>query len=374
MLWAPGPPFGKGDYGGQSPTPQCTSTPYLERQLRPLDAEGYSGAALVPYRKVEGKLELLLGFERPWNTFTNSFDTEAWSLLGGKRIWRTESYPEATAIRCFLEVTEIVESVPSVDEMTSLTSKAFVVWYPTGKYAVVFFEAAGGLLAELPNNFTEARAKAGPQEESKVTDTGVKKWVKMVDALEWVAVADLVPQSTKEVANLLRNILQVDGVRDFLTGATDPAVTLPEAVVPEGKPKAKGTSGKGGKKGGQDGWKGGKGKGDFKGGKDGKGFKGKKGGGNYFGMMQPMMAPMGYMPVSTVEQHFNDSDLQIQMYGEQLYILVQPLVGSSYIAQKITGMLLELPIHELILNFNYPEELSRRVREAEILLKQDGVI
>merc|ERR1719343_728534 len=71
------------------------------------------------------------------------------------------------------------------------------------------------------------------------------------------------------------------------------------------------------------------------------------------------MPPIMY---SSYEQ--NSMEMQRQMYGEQLYIMVQPLVPGAYIAQKITGMLLELPQNELMMNLTNPEEMHRRVQEA----------
>eukprot|EP00747_Dinoflagellata_sp_TGD_P213719 gnl/TRDRNA2_/TRDRNA2_86637_c1_seq1.p1 gnl/TRDRNA2_/TRDRNA2_86637_c1~~gnl/TRDRNA2_/TRDRNA2_86637_c1_seq1.p1 ORF type:complete len:216 (+),score=61.62 gnl/TRDRNA2_/TRDRNA2_86637_c1_seq1:45-650(+) len=67
-------------------------------------------------------------------------------------------------------------------------------------------------------------------------------------------------------------------------------------------------------------------------------------------------------------------EMQQQMMGEHLYGLVQPLAGSTYLAQKITGMLLELPQHELAGILLDPSELSQRVNEARQVLKDDGLL
>mmetsp|Transcript_53574 Transcript_53574/g.120813 ORF Transcript_53574/g.120813 Transcript_53574/m.120813 type:complete len:109 (-) Transcript_53574:124-450(-) len=96
----------------------------------------------------------------------------------------------------------------------------------------------------------------------------------------------------------------------------------------------------------------------------GKGMGGMCAGGKGM-MMGPMMMP-GY------EQ--NSAEMQRQLYGEQLYMLVQPMASSPYLAQKITGMLLELPQNELLLNLTNQEELHRRVTEAMEVLKEDGVM
>merc|ERR1719235_2975532 len=89
------------------------------------------------------------------------------------------------------------------------------------------------------------------------------------------------------------------------------------------------------------------------------------------GMPMPMPPPM-MMPA--MEPPKNDQEMQLQLYGEQLFILIQPLVPNQYVAQKITGMLLELPPNELMMNLTNHEELSRRVREAVTLLKDDGIV
>merc|ERR1711920_965097 len=87
------------------------------------------------------------------------------------------------------------------------------------------------------------------------------------------------------------------------------------------------------------------------------------------GKGMPMMSPMFY---PTYDQ--NSAEMQRQMYGEQLYVLVQPLAPSPYLAQKITGMLLELPQEELMMNLTNQEELHRRVREALEVLREDGIV
>merc|ERR1712137_313556 len=86
----------------------------------------------------------------------------------------------------------------------------------------------------------------------------------------------------------------------------------------------------------------------------------------------PVMSPMpGPMMFPSQEQ--NSAEMQRQMYGEQLYVLVQPMAPSPYLAQKITGMLLELPHNELLINLTNQEELQQRVREALEVLQEDGV-
>lgn len=72
------------------------------------------------------------------------------------------------------------------------------------------------------------------------------------------------------------------------------------------------------------------------------------------------------------------SDTERQMIGEQIYLLVQQLVPTVSLAQKVTGMLLELPQPELVPLLvggapGQPSELEQRVEEALIVLRSDGV-
>merc|ERR1719221_1155069 len=91
---------------------------------------------------------------------------------------------------------------------------------------------------------------------------------------------------------------------------------------------------------------------------------GGKGGGG-----MPMMGGPTFSPM--YDQ--NSAEMQGQMYGEQLYVLVQPMAPSPFLAQKITGMLLELPQNELMLNLTNQVELQRRLQEALDVLREDGV-
>merc|ERR1719174_202757 len=110
--------------------------------------------------------------------------------------------------------------------------------------------------------------------------------------------------------------------------------------------------------------------------KGGKGMPAYDGKGGYMAgpMPGPMGGPMGG-PMAMVYPSFdqNSMEMQRQMYGEQLYLMVQPMSPSPYMAQKITGMLLELPQNELMLNLTNQEELRKRVEEAVEVLKEDGV-
>jgi len=215
-------------------------------------------------------------------------------------------------------------------------------------------------MTDLPERFLEAKKQGGPAEEFKITPAGTKRYIKQIESLEWVPASELGPESNKVVADLLQNLLQVNGFREFLDGTTDLAKTLPEASSQNVSPDSKGA----GKKG--------KGKGKTQWGKGGKNGKyGGKGMGKYGpkGMaIAPMMHPM-------VDQGYNNSpEMQRQAFGEQLYLMVQPLAPNLYLAQKITGMLLELPLNELKLNLVSSDELSRRVEEALQVLREDGVV
>lgn len=361
------PLYGGGGGGGpcwKASAAPISSNAYVDGRLRPVDVENYAGAALVPYRQVGESIELLLAWERPWNTFTNRFDTLSWTVLGGKRVGWQESLAEITAIRTFLEVMDGID-VPDMNEMVNLTSKSFVLWYPTGKYALVFFEATDGLFSDLPEKFQEAKAQSGPQQEFKMLACGVRKWTKQIDELEWVPASSLHPMPAKDCSNLVNNILQVKTFQNFLVGELDPRKEFPseeDVVVIRKKALNKGKGGGG---------KGGKG-----------GYKGRKAAptlptGCMKGGCAPFMGNRSMVVPQPVYVHqekpAGEAGMLLRMYGEQLYLLIQPLVPSQFWAQKITGMLLELPENELVLNLTNPEELQRRVSEALTLLKEEGV-
>merc|ERR1719238_1472943 len=78
-------------------------------------------------------------------------------------------------------------------------------------------------------------------------------------------------------------------------------------------------------------------------------------------------------------------EVQKQLIGEQLYVLVQAMTQTPVVAQKVTGMLLELPMPELLPLFNGFEtgpdgtlhpvegsELKARVEEALSVLQEDA--
>jgi len=361
-----------------------SSDAYFDKHLRPLDAEHYSAAGIVPYRRKQGDLELLLPLEKPWNSFTKGYDPIGWNVFCGKRVPRQERSAETTAVRCFLECVGHVDGCPDTEKLYGMTQGSHVLWYPSGKFALLLVEVPDEVMASFPEQFSQAFNQAGPNEEYRILPMGIKKYVKQIEALEWVPTSNLIPETKGEVSDLLNNILRVNGFRDFLCGqfvapdSNEPMVDCapPAENAPKyaneygGKPEGKGKGGKGGGWGGKGG-KGGSGK--DKGGKDKGGWKGQqnKGMGMPFafpgkgGAMGPMFSPYSDQ---------NSAEMQRQMYGEQLYVLVQPLAPSAYLAQKITGMLLELPQEELMMNLTNQEELHRRVREALEVLKEDGIV
>jgi len=373
---------------------------YLEKRVRTLDAEHYSAAGILPFRKAsDGSLEFLFALERPWNSFTKDYDALGWNVFGGKRIPREERASEATAVRCFQEAVGKANGAPAGDVMFRLIANSIAVWYALGKFVLLLVEVTDNDLgADFPDHFAEYKKAAG-SEDFIMLPSGYKKWTKQIDGVEWVKSADIIGQPKKPLSDLLNNVMQINGVSDFVEGKLDPA-TLPESQAqPAGQGGQQNWSppqdySKGNSKGGgwdngwqNKGWQGGKngkGKSDGK----GKGWKGGgKGKGGGMGMMQgygPPPGPPAYampqqafamapMPMQPVSYDQSSVEMTRQLYGEQLYLAVLPMAPSPFIAQKITGMLLELPQNELMLNITNQDELRRRVNEALDVLKEDGV-
>jgi len=406
-------------WGGGALPGGLSSDGYLDKRLRPLDAEHYSAAGLLPYRKREDAIELLLPKERPWNSFQQSYDPLAWNIFGGKRVPRLERSAETTGVRCFLESVGQVEGVPDTEELYTWISSSFCVWYPMGKMAVMVVEVPEDKLADFPQRYVDWRNEAGNQEEFRILPMGIKKYNKQIDEVHWVGVSDLIPEMKDEASDLFKNLLEVGNFKEFLLGTLDPEKLVGSDVEPrppsepaqgkgKGKSNGKGYN-KGGGKSGKD-YKGYNGGSDYKGYNDGsKGYnggfgydmdfsfggKGGKFGGGKFGgkdnsymggmpkgmqMQMPMPMPPQMMmappmpPMASPMPSGQPAEVQRQMYGEQLYLQVQPLSPSPYLAQKITGMLLELPQNELLLNLTNMDELSRRVSEALEVLKEDGIV
>jgi len=70
---------------------------------------------------------------------------------------------------------------------------------------------------------------------------------------------------------------------------------------------------------------------------------------------------------------FQRLEEQRQRYGEQLFALVQGVEPRVELTQRITGMLLELPRNELLLNLTSQDELKKRIDEAIEILRSDGI-
>ncbi|CAK0864090.1 unnamed protein product [Prorocentrum cordatum] len=343
---------------------------------------------------------------------SEAYDPLAWNVFGGKRVPRQERSAETTGVRCFLESVGQVEGVPDTEELYTWISSSFSLWYPMGKMAVMVMEVPEDKLADFPQRYADWKSEAGNQEEFRILPMGIKKYNKQIDEVVWVGVADLIPEMKGEASDLLKNLLEVGNFKDFLLGtldleklaATDTVSRPPAEPAPsKGKGKGKGY-GKGGSRGGKGYGGGGKGYNGYSGGYGYEmdfGFGGKGGmyGGGKFGgkdngymggmqkgmqmpmpmpialqmmMAPPMQPPMPPAPMPAGQGQ--SAEVQRQMYGEQLYLLVQPLSPSPYLAQKITGMLLELPQNELLLNLTNMDELSRRVSEALEVLKEDGIV
>merc|ERR1719277_1541210 len=249
-----------------------SSDGYLDRRLRPLDSEHYSAAGLLLYRKRDGKVDLLLPKEKPWNSFTQAYDPVSWNVFGGKRVPRQEKAVETTAVRCFLEACGQVDGAPDHDMLYGMMQSSFVVWYPMGKFALVLIEVSGENLDDFPEKFTSMKQQAGPAKEFQILPMGIKKWSKQIDEVAWVPATDLLNETETSVSDLLGSIAKIDSMKEFLDGTVDPAKTLPEGGAIQPPPPRAENGGKGGKGKGWDKGGGGKGKGGK--GKGGKGYKG----------------------------------------------------------------------------------------------------
>jgi len=380
-----GPPFGGSPYGAWEPPPQVwgSQEAYVETMLRHQDVEGYKSAGLLCYRKKDNSMDFLMCLEKPWNSLAETYDPVAWNILGGKRGGgkSKEWDPTVTAARCIVDALGGTEELPSMQDFQLMCGRSPVLYYPRGKFALFLCELTATEeenLRDVPNRYSQARAKGAVassgegEQRPNMWGEMTTKWIKQIEELEWVNVADLTSKETrKPMTNLLENVCYVEAFQRFLEEGVLPPGPAPGAVakggmMPTGQPSFdKGA--KGGCKGGS-----------RKGGKDGGKNRGKKGGGGYRGggkvgspfdgaLMVPMGAPM--VPQQSPEVHK-------QMLGEKLYVLVQPMVQKDIVAQKITGMLLELPLAELMgLLGSAPEErqlLKERVDEAMEVLAQDG--
>lgn len=370
---APMPHWKGGGGKGKSPGTWCSSDSYFESSLRSGDSAGYTAAGLLLYRTGAEGLEVLLACEKPWNPLANDYDPLAWNPLCGKKTGGAYAEKDAatTVGRTLNEVFGGCVNAPTVAKLEELCRTAPALWYPAGKFALFVseykVEEDGDCFDEAATRFGQAKDEGRypfTPEEKRVNSRGqaTQRWVKQIEELEWVPAKDLlVAEPKKPLTDLLRNVCLNGTFLNFLQGGEPPAAPSPQAEQPsKGSKKGKG----GGEDGGKDGKKGG-GKGKSKGDK-GKGF-GKAKGMPYasFAPVPPPMSPQMY-PV----------EMQRQMIGEKLYMTVQAMVNSPVIAQKVTGMLLELPMPELMPLLGPSEEdrslLQQRVDEAiEVLEAED---
>jgi len=366
---------------GKGPSSWCSKDGYFESKLRPEDCEAYSSSGILMYRKAEKGVEVLLALEKPWNPLVNDYDPLAWNPILGKKTAggpNVEWDSAVTAARNVLEVFGGCEGAPEVGSLQKMCHTSPVLWYPNGRFALYIHEYSsddGDVFPEAVARFAAAKEKGlyphTPAEEGRVNAKGqpMTKWVKQIEELEWVSGETLVQESTpKPLTDLLKNLVKITSFSEFLTGGVPPPSPTPPAEGSEGARPKGGKNSKGGgknkdgggKKGG--GSKGSKNKGDnFKGG----GGKGKGG-----------MPPYAFMPPPPpMNPQMYPIEMQRQMLGEKLYMLVQPMVPTAVVAQKVTGMLLELPMPELMpLLGPGPEErnlLQQRVDEAMEVLASD---
>jgi hypothetical protein len=356
---------------------------YFDSNLRPEDAQNYSSAGLLIHRKGENGTEILVVSEKPWNPFTKDYDALAWNAVGSRKTGGNREWDSAvTAARCSMEIFGGCEGAPSASQIELMCHNSPAIWYPQGKFVMYVHEYQaddGDVFLEAPSRFAAAKEKGlypfSPAEE-RVNSKGeaTTRWVKQIEELEWVPAADLLQaEPRKPLTNLMENICKIEGFRAFLDNGVLPASPTPppkkegkDEKGEKGKGKSKGRD-KGGKKGGG----GGKG-GDWKGNAKGKGMWAMPG--MMPGYMQPPQFGAGPPPPPMNPQVY-PAEMQRQMLGEKMYLLVQPMVPSPMIAQKVTGMLLELPMPELMPllapGADSQSMLKERVREALQVLENE---
>lgn len=340
-----------------------TQEAYVDKQLTEGDATGYTASGFIPYKTVNGVPQLLLSLEKPWNALTNEYDSVSLALFGGKRGPAAQEWEaHITAARWFIDAFgTALDGLPPKEELAKTALTGFAGWYPRGKYAVFIFEVKDDNLGktDLISRFKEGKKK--PAEE----DSGPIRYKKAIEEIRWVPGPDILSKKDPQ-SNLLENLAEVDGIRKFLEGkitaetwGEGASADRPSAPKGAGKSKGKGKSSKGKSKG-----KGWNPMSQYGGGyfvKGGASMKGKSKGG-----FQPM-------PMMGMHSEFAYPEIQRQMIGEQLFALVQPIVPTPFLAQKITGMLLELPQQEQLPLLHIPQELKKRVDEAMLVLKDEGL-
>lgn len=373
------PWMGGGGGKGKGPASWCSKDSYFDTALRKEDYQGYNSAGLLLYRSGAEGIEVLLANEKPWNPLANDYDPLAWNPLGGKKTGgpSAEWSAPVTAARCLNEVFGSCEDAPGLEKLQDLCKTAPALWYPAGRFVLYVKEVTeedGAVFSEATARFAAVKEKGlypHTPEEQRTNAKGqpTQRWVKQIEELEWVPAKDLlVAEPRKPLTDLLRNICLVGNFLEFLQGGTAPAPPEPKEDGDKGKGGKEGKGGGKGAKEGKDGSGGKKGGGKSK----GKGDKG-KGFGKAKGMPYASFAPI---PPPPMNPQMYPIEMQRQMLGEKLYMTVQPMVPSPMVAQKVTGMLLELPMPELVPLLGGTEEdrslLQQRVSEAmEVLEAED---
>jgi len=361
---------------------------YLQSRLRSEDQQEYRAAGLILYRRGSNGVELLLPTETPWNSWEDKYDPLSWNILGTKRSrgnWERE--PVDTVQRCVLDVIGHIKGAPTASDIRRICRRGVAVWYARGKYAISLSELCDEDRDKFDNPSLTDRFKAEKEasESSDAVGLNSSRFTKRIDGFEWVSGAELLSSRTRmPLANLLDNVCMVDGFRHLLTTSSLPDGVQATKGGDECDTNCDRTESEDGK--------GKKGRGDNAKGKSGRGFGkaqrmvpmseftnssgGKVGKGKEKGRSHGMSGAYAseFLAVSVPE----GSDTERQMIGEQIYLLVQQLVPTVSLAQKVTGMLLELPQPELVPLLvggapGQPSELEQRVEEALIVLRSDGV-
>uniref|UniRef100_A0A7S1F905 PABC domain-containing protein n=1 Tax=Noctiluca scintillans TaxID=2966 RepID=A0A7S1F905_NOCSC len=333
-------------YGGLS------GQSYVGTCLRIADAEHFSAAGVLPYRRKGSRLELLLARERPWNSFSKAYDPMSLNVVGGKRIRGHERDASVTATRVLLESTSTALTEEEAEMLQGLICGGSFLWYAKGRFAlsVVDFPKT---LWDLPERFSTTRQR---DQGFTIQALGTKKWAKQIKAFEWVPVRKLTPRLRESVSDLLLNVLRVSGLEKSMDGTRDSHSTSLRA---RNECSLSSTNVR-------------------------------------HGRLEGNVVDQATSSVTSVQAFYVPSlftafqitppemmtaplfqtleEMQRQLYGEQLLALVQVIAPSPFLAQKITGMLLELPEPELLVNFTDQAELDRRVCEALYVLREDGFV
>ncbi|OLQ12580.1 hypothetical protein AK812_SmicGene3489 [Symbiodinium microadriaticum] len=103
--------------------------------------------------------------EKPWNSFINGY--EAWCT--------NVSHNYLTGS---VELSYLKKLAPLEEALHNLIPNGFYMWYPLGKFALILVEVEDGSLDDLPEKFAAAKeAKASPSDDAeyRILPMGVKK-------------------------------------------------------------------------------------------------------------------------------------------------------------------------------------------------------